>query len=223
MVGVSGLVRPLISLNIAVPMVLWASYSERWAIKNEMIGASRPVLWSTEPHGQLSLIGSRSSWLVNCHCWLIWSVAGSKCFLSHHCPTWSFAEMNFTEPTSSILFALNLSAINPFFCPQFPSSAVPFLPWDRVNYKKPFSFRCFKTCHLVLCDLELVLLGREASGSRVLFHVQTDSGIDRCHPMMTFKGGWAPMSEGFQSGVISVIPDEDYFCQLYLFLWEITL
>lgn len=28
----------------------------------------------------------------------------------------------------------------------------------------------------------------------------------------------SPMSEGVQSGVISVNSDEDYFCQLYLFL-----
>lgn len=28
------------------------------------------------------------------------------------------------------------------------------------------------------------------------------------------------MSEGVQSGVISVNSDEDYFCQLYLFLYN---
>lgn len=31
------------------------------------------------------------------------------------------------------------------------------------------------------------------------------------------------MSEGVQSDAISVNPYEDYFCQLYLFLWDIAL
>lgn len=70
-------------------------------------------------------------------------------------------------------------------------SGFPPPTMSRSN-KKPFSLCWSKTCHPVLYDLELVLLGKEATGNRDLFSVQNDSRIDRCHLMMTFKGGRAP-------------------------------
>lgn len=64
--GTLGLVRPLISLSVAVPTVFRVCYSEGWTINNksEGIRAHRPALGGTVLHGQLSLIHSSKIWLI---------------------------------------------------------------------------------------------------------------------------------------------------------------